>query len=125
MKNKILIPAIGFLTLTPFVVLAKIVPCDGPDCNICHLAVGVKNVIDFLLKDIAFPLTVIAFLYGGIMLIISRGSENNLNKGKKAIWSAFWGILIAFGAWLIISLAIGNLISKDVIFWPWNAFPGC
>ncbi|MBU2109402.1 hypothetical protein KKB71_00365 [Patescibacteria group bacterium] len=126
------------MVFLPIIVSARIVPCgcmgdrdaegkctNEVPCTICHLAVGIKNIIDVLLTDIAFPLTVIAFLYGGIMLITSRGSEQNLEKGKKAIWMAFWGILIAFGAWLLIDLILGNLISKDVIHYPWNAFPGC
>ncbi|MBU3925660.1 hypothetical protein KJ763_00625 [Patescibacteria group bacterium] len=119
---KIILP---LLILIPVIVSAAgIVPCNGIDCTVCDLAAGIKKVIDVLLKDIAFPLTVIVFLYGGFMLIISRGSENNLNKGRKALWSAFWGILIAFGAWLIIDLILGNLIAPGYIPM-WNQFPGC
>ena len=110
-----------------FVFAAGIVPCEGTledPCNICHLAVGIKNLINVILIDIVFPLSIIAFLYGGIKLITSRGSETDLEKGKKAIWMAFWGLLIAFGAWLIIDMILRNLISES-FSWTWNKFPGC
>lgn len=130
MKKLLFICFLGFVIwifcLMPIEASAGIVPCGGEgqdSCNICHLAVGIKNIINVLLKDIAFPLTVIAFLYGGIMLITSRGSEQNLEKGKKAIWMAFWGILIAFGAWLLVGLILGNLLDPGYL--PWNEFPGC
>lgn len=126
MKNIIFITII----LLPFVSLAAggIVPCwteaNPEECNLCDLAIGVKNIIDVILIDIVFPLSVIVFLYGGIKLITSRGSEGDLEKGKKALWMAFWGILIAFGAWLILDLILRNLVSEG-FNWTWNEFPGC
>lgn len=104
--------------------IVPIVPCNGTDCNICHLFIGVKNIINFLLIDVAFPLAVIAFLYGGIKLITSRGSESDVTKGRQAIWLAFIGLIIAFGAWLLIDLIMGNLLDPGYL--PWNKFPtGC
>ncbi len=128
MKNSkikiLLVTSYSLLVTFSIANAAGIVPCDGPDCNLCDLAIGVKKIIDVILLDIVFPLAIIVFMYGGIKLITSRGSEGDLEKGKKALWMAFWGILIAFGAWLILDLVLRNLVSEG-FNWTWNKFPGC
>ncbi len=105
---------------------AGLVPCGGPgqsECTICHLFVGIKNIVDFLTLNIAMPLAVVILIYGGVMLLVSGGSEEKIKKGKTALGAAVWGLLIVFAAWLIIATILGNLIKPA--FLPWNSFPGC
>lgn len=102
---------------------AGLVPCNGPDCTICSLFVGIKKIVDFLTLDIAMPLAVIILIYGGVMLLTSRGSEEKIKKGKTALGAAMWGLLIVFAAWLIIATILGNLVQTG--YKPWLSFPGC
>lgn len=125
-KNQIIILSTFYLLLSTASIAsaAGIVPCGGVDCTICDLARGIEGLVDFILLNIVFPLTIIAFLYGGIKMITAGGSDESVTKGKKAINMAFWGMLIAFGAWLIIDLIMRGLVSGE-FSWTWNEFPGC
>lgn len=100
----------------------------GISCNLCDLYVLAKNVIDFLLFWLALPIAVIIFLWGGILLLTSRGSEEQLKHGKAALTNAVLGVIIAFAAWLIVNtllvtLGFGVPFTKGVL--PWNQFPTC
>ena len=141
---KKLIPIISLVILiAPIVVSAAylgIVPCGcyeygkdgkcikGIECTICHLFEGVSRIINFLLKNIAFPLGVVAILYGGFMIMTSGGSEERVKKGKTALKFAIYGIILAFAAWLIIGTILSNLVSDKKV-WPfseeWNTIPSC
>lgn len=125
------------LLVTASIASAALVPCGtspaggiGPvkECTICDLFVGVKNIVDFLV-EIAWLIGVIILIYGGVMLLTSGGSEEKLKKGKTALWSAVWGLLIVFAAWLIIDTIIKWLGAggQGVIqgWGPWNKIPGC
>jgi hypothetical protein len=117
--------------------LGAIVPCGtqkNPDgsianpCTVCHLFVGINNLISFLLKNIAFPLGVVAILWGGFMIMTSGGSEEKVKKGKTALEYAIYGIILAFAGWLIVGTILSSLVTKKVV-WPfsreWNTIPSC
>ncbi len=107
-----------------------LVPCGtsaGLSCNLCDLYTLVKNIIDFLLFNLALPIAVIVFLIGGILLLASQGSEERLKQGKAALTNAVFGIIIAFAAWLIVNTLLVTL-GFQVPFsqaLPWNKFPTC
>jgi len=48
-------------------------------------------------------LTLIMFVYGGLMFLISGGSSEKVGQAKKIIIAAVVGLLIVFGSWLIIN----------------------
>lgn len=122
----LLITGYFLLITTSIASAAGIVPCGGVDCNICHLFQGVSNIIDFLLKNIAFPLGVVAILYGGFMMMTSGGSEERVKKGRTALEFAVYGIIIAFAGWLIIDTILTSLVKGELDLKAfWNAFPGC
>ncbi|MDA3802400.1 MAG: hypothetical protein PF488_00685 [Patescibacteria group bacterium] len=54
-------------------------------------------------------LTLIMFVYGGIMFLISGGSSDKVGQAKKIITAAVVGLLIVFGSWLIIRFALGTI----------------
>ena len=98
------------------------------ECTICHLFVGINSIINFLLKNIAFPLGVVAILYGGFMIMTSGGSEERVKKGKTALEFAVYGIILAFAGWLIVGTILSSLVT-DTLVWPfsreWNTIPSC
>ncbi len=125
---------ITIFLLVPLFAHASIVPCgqsvDDPNtnyfetdsCNLCHLFVGVSNVITFLTYDISLPASVIGFIIGGFFILTAAGSEERLKKGKNAVTFTVIGLLLVFGAWLIMDLILGNLVDPGYI--PvWSAFP--
>lgn len=91
---------------------APIVPCGtgtGPDCNICHLYEGTRQLINFFLFYIALPLTVVAVSASGIMFLISGSSEKLRTQAKSALNYAVIGMLLAFGAWVIVNTILDTL----------------
>ena len=104
-----------------------LIPCDGSaenPCGICQLFELVSIIVNFITYKIAAPLATIMLIYGGVMLIISGGSEERKKKGLNAIWAAVWGLVIVFGAWLIVNTIINSLASNE-FSGGWNRFPGC
>ncbi len=81
--------------------------CSANDANICGdyqvsdfvvLAIKVSNWI----LGIVGSLTLIMFIYGGVMFLISAGASDKVDQAKKIIVAAIIGLLIVFSSWLII-----------------------
>ncbi len=54
-------------------------------------------------------LALIMFIYGGIMLLISAGSADTVNKAKKIITAAVIGLIIVFSSYLIIKFVLSSM----------------
>ena len=104
--------------------LGDIIPCEGNECGVCDIFKIISNVVKFAAFTIAAPLAGIIMAYGGFMLITSGGNEANKSKGTNAIWAAVWGILITFGAYVIVNAIIGGLAGNSISE-SWYQFPGC
>ncbi|MEW5908048.1 MAG: pilin [Patescibacteria group bacterium] len=125
------------LLITISVANAALVPCgcmsrdavgnctNEVRCTVCHLFVGIHNIMELLLFGIATPLAVLVILYGGFMLLTSAGSEEKVRKGKNAIWMAIMGIIIAFAGWLIVDTILRALVNPNVMGQFWRPFPSC
>lgn len=107
MKKKLLILGVLFLVAIPFIASAAgLVPCgtsSTPKCTLCHLFVLGQNIVDFLTLTIAPALAVLAFAWAGFKILISGGSPGQRQEGMKIIRNTVIGLLIVFGAWIIIN----------------------
>lgn len=93
---------------------AGLVPCglseDDPDqpgdqtvaCKFCHFFVMLDGIIDFLLFKIVPPLAALMIAIGGGMYIVSQGNPEMLGQAKKLFTSVVIGLLIIYGAFLIV-----------------------
>lgn len=117
------------LLLTGFVLPANaggLVPCGGPGegmCTLCDFFRLGQNIINFLLTDVALPLTTVMIAVGGVMLAISGGSPKRQELGKKILTSAVIGLIVVLASWLILNTVINLLAGgeKPTGFpWPWN-----
>ncbi len=101
--------------------------CAGGPCQLCDLYQLAHNIIKLLLQ-IAVPLAIAFLFYGGFLYITSGANPGNLEKGKKSITNAAIGLLIAFGAYAIITsflLIVGfDMPTSDAIK-VWSEFPKC
>ena len=104
--------------------LGDIIPCEGSECGVCDIFKLISNVIKFAAFTIAAPLAGIIMACGGFKLITSGSNESNKSKGTNAIWAAVWGILITFGAYVIVNAIIGGLAGNSFSE-SWYQFPGC
>lgn len=85
---------------------AGLVPCSGYKCTPCQFLVLVSNIINFMMKDITFPLAGLLFLIGGLMMVASGASEDNYKKGKTIIVNTLIGVVIVLSAWAIVNTLI-------------------
>ena len=82
-----------------------LVPCgwDGNPCSLCDLYHLAQNLTDFLMWVITPALAVLVIAWGGFNILISGSDPNKKQFGYKAITTALVGVLIVFGAWVIIN----------------------
>jgi len=80
-------------------------PCPPSGCGWNEFNQLVQNIFNFFIV-IAVPLAVLVIVYGAILLMTSGGSENRIQQGKRAIFSAIVGLAIVFGSYIIITTVI-------------------
>lgn len=91
--------------LMPMISLAAgLVPCDNVTnkCDFNQLMNLANTIIQFVLFDLALPITAIMFVYAGFELVTSGGSTEKRGTAKKVFTSAVIGFVIAIAAWLIV-----------------------
>lgn len=69
------------------------------------LAINVSNWI----LGIVGSLTLIMFIYGGVMFLISAGASDKVAQAKKIIIASIIGLIIVFSSWLIIKYATESI----------------
>jgi len=101
---------------------------SGPATSGCHAPAGSTvsdatycgnyTIDDFMLLalniskwilGIVGSLSLIMFIYGGFMFLISAGSSESISKAKKIIVAAVIGLVIVFASYLIIKFVLGAL----------------
>ncbi len=73
-------------------------------CQLCHFFVMIERWIDGLLFMIVPALAALMIAIGGGMYVIARGDSEMLSRAKKLFGSVVIGLLIIYGAWLVINL---------------------
>jgi len=105
------------LCFLPIVVSAAgLVPCGGvgeDPCEFKHLVILVNNIINDLLLMVAIPLAAVMFMYAGYKMITAGGVESKITEAKKIIWGVLWGLLFAFGAWVLVKAVLITLGVDD------------
>lgn len=90
-----------------------LVPCDGPSCDWNSLMALARNVVDFLLYGLALPVAAIAFAYAGFQLVVNGASDKARESAKNAFLYAGIGLVVAFGAWVIVRFVMAALFEEQ------------
>jgi hypothetical protein len=85
----------------------------GSFCDFLQL---VQNIINFL-TTISVPLAIGVIVYGGFRLMAAGGSEEGVKAGKSAIFAAVTGLVIVFGAWIIINTILQVVGASGASSW--------
>jgi len=104
--KKLIFALFVFATIAvPAVSYAALVPCgtEGNPCTLCHFYILTQNIIDFLMWYIAPALAILIIAWGGFNILIAGGDPGRKQAGRKAITAAIVGLLIVFGAWVVIN----------------------
>ncbi len=112
--KKILFPII-LLSLFLFPVFtnaAGLVPCGNPGekaCEIGDFFIMLGRIFNFAMTMIIAPLATLMLIIGGVLILISAGSQDLYSRGKETLKWAIIGIALAFGAWVIINFILGAI----------------
>ena len=72
-------------------------------CQLCHLFVMVKDITDFVLVYIIFPIASLLLITAGAMFFIYAENPQNVEKAKTWMTSVIIGLTIIFASWIIIN----------------------
>lgn len=73
------------------------------DCQFCHFFVMLDGIIDFVLFTLVPPIAVLMLVISGVMFFFVAGKPESANKAKGILTSVVLGLVIIYGAWLIIN----------------------
>lgn len=94
-----------FLLLPAVQVLAQgLVPCTGGACTLCDFFALINNVMKFILVDIVLPISAFLIVVAGFMMIFGAENPENIEKGKKILFTVVVGLVLCFTAYLIVGL---------------------
>ncbi len=82
---------------------------DGVSCQFCHFFVMIDGIFKFILVYLIPPIAVLMMVIGGMMFYFAGGSPNMMSQGKSLIKSVVIGIVLAYGAYMIIGFALTAL----------------
>lgn len=108
----------------------SLVPCgttNTPPCQPCHFVVLLIRLINFGMKYLAIPLSILMFIWAGFVYAFSGGSPARIEAGKTILKNTVIGLLIVFLAYFAVDTAIKALsgsFQKDGFigaFGPWNS----
>ncbi len=113
--------ALNFILVYPIFAQGDILPeASGPsrcaglsatecgDYQVNDFVVLAANVARWIL-GIVGSLTLVMFVYGGILFLISAGSSDKVSQAKKIITAAVIGLVIVFGSYLIVKFALSTI----------------
>jgi hypothetical protein len=125
-KNKLFIPLIIFLfcflfifnipktqSAPPTPTPLGLIPCgltyndpatdfnEKAPCTLCHLIVGTYNIFNWF-KTILVIAALVAIFVGGVMYIVSAGSEQAITTAKAVLKNSLYGFVFVLIAWLCI-----------------------
>jgi preprotein translocase subunit SecG len=111
LRNKVGIILVIFFLLFPLISFSQsLVPCgQGSDpnnaCTLCHLIVGIQNIIGFA-RDLLITVAAVGIFISGFMYIISSGNEQMVTKAKGFLSASLTGFTIVLMAWFIVNIII-------------------
>jgi len=74
---------------------------ERADCNLCHLIIMGKLIIDFLLET-AVVVGALFVTLGGILYIFAAGDKGKMALAKRTISLTLYGFAIVFVSWIIV-----------------------
>ena len=92
------------------------------ECGSAELFELFQKVFEFCIAIAGFA--VIAFTaYAGVLMLISRGTPDKLEEGKRAFTKAVIGFVIVLSAWLIVNTII-EVFTNCTGVWSLDPFGG-
>ncbi|PIT91480.1 hypothetical protein COU17_00640 [Candidatus Kaiserbacteria bacterium CG10_big_fil_rev_8_21_14_0_10_49_17] len=97
-----------------------IVPCQGPECQLCYVNQLLQNILNFLVL-VAAIVGALMLAIAGVLWMANTGNEKRLKLAKRIFSSVVIGLIIILGAWLIIDTILKVMTNNTQnLLLPWN-----
>ncbi len=117
-----IILAVNFLMVSGLVLAqSNFIPSSCTDLNNCTFdkIFGLDDetdslfnkLINFAVLKLAVPLTTIAIVYAGVIIVSNPANSSKREEGKRVLYIAVWGLIITLAAYLIIKTIVNFLDS--------------
>jgi hypothetical protein len=93
-----------------------LVPCNGPDCNACHLVALANNVFNFIIT-LAVIIGTIGLIVAGLGMVTSGGNTESWARAKRIFGNVIIGFIIILAAWLIVDTVLQALTGEGLEAW--------
>lgn len=111
LKNLVLVLTLVIISsaLVNITLAGNLKPNCSPERPPTQGGCGISAFVDLIRRFITgaliiiIPLTVIFITWGGFVIMTAGGSSERVEKGKEMIKIAVTGLLIALGAWLLLT----------------------
>jgi hypothetical protein len=101
---------------------SRIVPCDGVNCNLCHLVDLAQNLINIGIF-ISITLAAMTFAYAGFLYLSTGGDVSKATTARQIFTKVAIGLAIILGAWIGVDTLMKTVVDESK-FGPWNGI-GC
>ncbi len=78
-------------------------------CTVADLISLGYVALRFTVMALAPAIVVFSMLYGAVLVTLYGVNPNLLKRGQDIIYSAFWGLVIVWGAWTILNTVFYTL----------------
>ncbi len=78
-------------------------------CTFNDVILLIDRLIKFVLFVLVIPISAVMFCYAGLLMIFSGGNSGQASKAKGIFANVGLGLIIAVGAWLIVTTLLGIL----------------
>jgi len=79
-------------------------------CDVCD-AIGVGINITKIMLGTLGSAALLVFVYGGFLMLASRGHSDQVQKGKDALINAVKGVIIVLASWMVINYGLAIMLS--------------
>ncbi len=94
-----------------------LVPCDGPECDICSFVALGQKILNFLVYASVLIATIM-FTYAGIEMLIHSDNSGAISQARHTFMNVLIGLVAILAAWLIIDTVMRVLFTYN------NGFEG-
>ncbi|OGH42755.1 MAG: hypothetical protein A3B53_01140 [Candidatus Levybacteria bacterium RIFCSPLOWO2_01_FULL_42_15] len=106
----LVIPAASYAALPSLV--SKCANNPG-GCDACD-AIGVGINITKIMLGTLGSAALLIFVYGGFLMLTSRGHSDQVQKGKDALINAVKGVIIVLGSWAVINYGLAIILGQSM-----------
>ena len=101
-----------FILVVPFFTSAKLVTCDGPDCDFDKFIEMINGIINWII-GIATVIFTISAVWGGFLYVTSGMNPGNKEKAKGILWNTLIGFVIILVGWVIVYTILYALVPEN------------